>query len=342
MVMLLLAVAMVLIASAICSGSEAALFSVPPVKVTQASQQGSYAGKALLQIRENMERPIATIVIFNNIANIVGSIWLGYLSSYHLTGWALSAFPIVLTFLVIIFSEIIPKTMGERYSFQIAMVIARPLGLVCLLMTPILFLLERITAPFASGEQRLTTNESEIKLLASIGHTEGVIERDELRMLQNVFTLNDLKAVDLMTPRVAVSSLQVGQTLDELKDEIANSPHTRLILYDKSLDDIKGVVFRTDCLKAMVFGEGQRMVEDFCKEVSYVPESLKADRLLDHFRATRRHLAVVGDEFGGVRGIITLEDVVEVLTGQIVDETDLVVDLQLEARKAKRQDPLSS
>lgn len=341
MIMLISAVALVLIASAICSGSEAALFSVPPVKVRQAAQKGSHAGKSLLEIRENMERPIATIVIFNNIANIVGSIWLGYLSTQYLTGWVLSAFPIVLTFAVIIFSEIIPKTLGERYSFSIAMIIARPLSFVCMLMIPILFLLEKVTSPFSSGEQRLTTNESEIKLLASIGHHEGVIEQDELRMLQNVFKLNDLKAVDLMTPRVAVSSLQMGKTLNELKDDIVSSPHSRLILVDKSLDDVRGIVFKTECMKALIFGHGDRPIEDFVRVVSYVPESLKADRLLENFRSTRRHLAVVGDEFGGVRGVVTLEDVVEVLTGQIVDETDLFVDLQQEARKLKRQDASS-
>lgn len=337
MTTLLLALAAVLLATAICSGIEAALFSVNPIKVRHAVSRGSRSAKTLLYIRENMERPIATLVVFINVTTIVGSMWLGYLSSLHLVGYMQSVFPFILTLLVIIFSEIIPKTLGERYSFAIAMTVARPLHSLCLLMTPILVLLEKVTAPFAKGGRQLTTNEAEIKLMASIGHKEGVIERNELTMLQNVFKLNDLKASDIMTPRIAVSYLQANRTLLDAKRDIIQSPHSRLILVDGALDEVLGIVYKVQCLEALADGYGQKRLRDFKRRVAYVPESIRADRLLEHFRHSHRHLAVVGDEFGGLRGVVSLEDVVEVLTGQIVDETDKVTDLRKEARKIRRR-----
>ncbi len=330
---LLFAVFLVLASSAICSGSEAALFSMPLVRTRQLAQSGGGPAQALLRIRENMSRPIATIVILNNIANIVGSIVVGNIAGRVLGNEWLGVFSGVLTFLVIIFSEIIPKTLGERYSEPIALFIARPVQAITLLLTPLVWLIERLTAPITRSARLPTTNEAEIALLARIGHQEGIIERDESLMIERVFRLNDTRAADLMTPRVNVTYLHGHSILGEVKKQIMRSQHSRIVVIGDSIDDVQGIVLKSNLLEALVKGQDDKPIAHFKRDAQFVPESVRADHLLARFQQSRNHLCVVIDEFGGLAGVVTLEDVLELLTGEIVDETDTVVDLQEDARR---------
>lgn len=325
------AVLVVLLASAICSGSEAALFSVSMVRVRQLAQNKKAAAIALLSIRKNMNRPIATIVIFNNVASIVGSIEVGSIAQRELGGW-LGYFSALLTFLVIFFSEIIPKTLGERHADTIALWVARPLQVIVWMLTPLLWALEKMASPFTSKSKPFSTNESEIKLLTRLGQKEGIIQHGEGEMIQKVFELNDLTASDLLTPRVVMTWLRGAQTLAQSKDAILDSPHNRIIIVGDRVDDILGFALKADLLKAMIEGNMSRAMFLFANEVRFVPRQIKADQLLLSFRRTRQHIAVVLDEFGGVAGVISLEDVLEVLTGAIMDETDQIEDMQEAAR----------
>lgn len=335
MLQLIIAVFVVLLASALCSGTEAALFSMPMIRVRQLAETKSRAAQALVTIRQNMGRPIASIVILNNIANIVGSIIVGGIATTVLGNQWLGLFSGVLTFLVIIFSEIIPKTLGEQYAEQIALVAARPVLGVTYLLTPVVWLVEKITAPITKGAITPTTTEAEIRLLAKIGHLEGVIEADESEMIQRVFRLNDVKAADMMTPRVVLTSLRAGLTLTEAKADIIASPHSRIIIIGETIDDVVGIVLKDDLLTAMIEQQEEQTIADLVREVLFVPETARADELLRTFRSGRQHLAIVIDEFGGVSGVVTLEDVLENLTGQIVDETDEVINLREMLRKRR-------
>lgn len=330
---LLMAVFVVLMSSALCSGSEAALFSVPLLRVRQLAESDAPAALALLKIRENMSRPIATIVILNNIANIVGSIVVGGLATRVLGSQWLGLFSGLLTFLVIVFSEIMPKTIGERYAERIGLAVARPVLALAYLFTPIVWLIERLTAPFTQGRKLPTTDEAEIRLLARIGSQEGIIESDESEMIQRVFRLNDTTAADLMTPRVNITYLHADDSLGEAKEDILESEHTRIVVIGAAIDDVSGITLKDELLAAMVAGLYDQPIATFMRKAQFVPESIRADRLLEALRQTRQHLAVVIDEFGGLAGVVTLEDVLEVLTGEIVDETDTVVDLQEDARR---------
>ncbi len=333
MLMLLIAIGIVLISSAICSGSEAALFSVPIVKVQRLAQSNRPSALALLSIREQMNRPIATIVILNNIANIVGTSVVTILASEVLGSQWLGLVSGMLTFLVILFSEIIPKTVGERYSDQIALVIARPVAGLTRILTPLVWCIEKITTPLTAGGNSFTTDEAEIKLLAKMGQEAGTIEDDEFEMLRKIFDLNDMTAADLMTPRVVMTYLNGNLTLAEAKEDILTSPHSRIIVIGETLDQVTGVVLKTDLLAGVIEGKLDQFISHFAYEVHFVLGRKRANQLLSIFQQTRQHLAVVVDEYGGVSGVVTLEDVLEVLTGQLVDETDTVVDLQEFARK---------
>jgi CBS domain containing-hemolysin-like protein len=333
MVELLIAILIVVFGSALCSGTEAALFSVSLVKVRQLAQANVSTAQALLPIRENMSRPIATIVILNNMFNIVGSIVVGGIAGAALGDQWLGAVSAVLTMAVIIGAEIIPKTIGERYAEPIALAVARPVTWLTMLMLPLVWVVERIVSPITKGSPRVVTNEAEIKLLAQIGQQEGSIERDEAQLIQRVFRLNDATAGTLMTPRVSITYLRGKETLEEARQQVITSPHSRMVVIDESIDDVLGIAFKNELLVALAEGRTSRLIAELTREVLFVPEMVRADRLLAMFQERHEHLAVVVDEFGGVAGVVTLEDVVEVLTGEIVDETDLVVNLQEWARQ---------
>ena len=335
MLVLFIAIGIVLLSSAICSGSEAALFSVRIVKVRRLAQSKRPEALALLAIREQMNRPIATIVILNNIANIVGTSVVTVLASDVLGSRWLGLVSGILTFLVILLSEIIPKTLGERYSDQIALVIARPVAGLTRILTPLIWCIEKITNPLTAGANSFTTDEAEIKLLAKMGQEAGTIEDDEFEMIRKIFNLNDITAADLMTPRVVMTYLKGDLTLAEAKEEILTFPHSRIIVIGETLDEVTGVVLKTDLLAGIIQAKLNQPISNFAYKVHFVLGPKRANQLLSIFQQTRQHLAVVVDEYGGVSGVVTLEDVLEVLTGQLVDETDTIDDLQEFARKRK-------
>lgn len=341
MLQLIIIVFVVIVGSALCSATETALFSVSPLRVRQLAQSNHPAALALLAIRENMNRPITTIVIMNNIFNILGSIITGSIASQVLGDTWLGIFSAILTFLIIMFGEIIPKTIGERYCEQIAMVTSLPVTGLSLLFTPLVWIIENVTAPFFKTKKRPTTNEAEIKLLANIGQQEGIIESDEAEMIQRVFRLNDVTAADLMTPRIMLTYIRGNLTLEAAKKDIIASQHTRIIVVDESIDQVIGFALKENLLTAMVEGKNQEKIANLARKVHFVPEIIRADTLMKNFIAAREHLAVVVDEYGDVAGVVTLEDVLEVITGEIVDETDRTVDLQEIARK-KREKMLQS
>ena len=330
---LIIAIAVVLLSSAICSGSEAALFSVRLVKVRRLAQSRRPNALALLSIREQMNRPIATIVILNNIANIVGTIVVGFIATNVLGKQWLGVVSGILTFLVILFSEIIPKTLGEQYSDQISLIIARPVAGLTRILTPLIWCIEKITNPLTAGSNSFTTDEAEIKLLAKMGQEAGTIEDDEFEMLRKIFDLNDMTAADLMTPRVVMTYLKGDLTLDQGKEDILNSPHSRIIVIGETPDQVTGVALKTELLAGIIEGKLDQSIAHFAYKVHFVLGRKRANQLLSIFQQTRQHLAVVVDEYGGVSGVVTLEDVLEVLTGPLVDETDTVADLQEFARK---------
>lgn len=334
MLALIVAVTVVLLGSAFCSGTETALLSISPIKVRQLAQSKKPAALALASIRLKINRPIATIVILNNIFNIIGSIIIGSLAADLLNEW-FGVFSGLLTFLIIVFGEIVPKTLSQRYAEPICMFIAIPINFLTFVFTPLVWLVERVTAPFVQGKKSPTTDEAEIKFLTNIGFQEGVIEDDEAKMIQRVFQLNDLNASDLMTPRIIITYLKGDRTLNECQRDIIKSQHTRILVIDDNIDNVTGLVLKDELLTAMIEGEGDRTIDTLQRDVHFVPETNRADKLLKVFQENREHLAVVLDEYGGVAGVVTLEDVLEVLTGEIVDETDRNVDLQEIARKKR-------
>ncbi|MGB5972836.1 MAG: hemolysin family protein, partial [Nodosilinea sp.] len=264
------------------------------------------------------------------------SVLIGGIAANLFNDALLGAFTGLLTLLVILFGEIFPKILAERYAIPIALALAIPVQWLTWLFIPVVLLLEKITAPVTNQGARPSTDEAEIKLLATIGHQEGIIEADEAEMIRRVFRLNDMKSVDIMTPRVAVTHLSGDLTIAEAEAQILNSQHSRILVSDSDIDRIVGLVLKNELLTALIRGQGHQLLSRVARPVRFVSESERADKLLQDFQTAREHLAVVVDEYGGVSGVVTLEDVLEVLTGEIVDETDRSIDLQKLARQRGR------
>jgi CBS domain containing-hemolysin-like protein len=321
-------VALVIIASAICSGTEAALFSLRISKARELAKR-SNNGKVLANIKENPDRPTSAIVIFNNVANIVGTFYITVLATKHLSVATQAWFPWLLTAAIILFSELMPKMLGVRHAATISSAMARPLYLTTILMTPLVWLIEKMTVKLMGGTQPMRTNEDEIRLMTSVGEKCGAIEDDEAHMIHQVFQLNDRTAGDIMTPRTEVSYIRCLATLGEAKQQIAQSQHSRLIVVGETIDEVKGIVLKGAVLQAIVEGRPDNTtICDLCEDAQFVSQGMQADELLEFFKTSRRHLAVVTDRFNGVAGVVTIEDVIEVITGEIMDETDTHMDMR--------------
>ena len=279
MFQLAIAVFIIIVGSAICSGTETALLSIPLLRVRQLVQNKPSPGAiALLGIRQHVTRPVATIVILNNVFNIVGSIVVGRIAANLFSNAGLGIFSAVLTFAIILLAEILPKTVGERYAESIGLAVAIPVRGLTVICTPLIWLLEKITAPLTKGTKRPITNESEIRLLTILGYQEGLIEDDEAEMIDRVFRLNDLMAADIMTPRVAITFIPGSAILKEVQNEIIGSQHTRILVIEEDLDHVIGVALKAELLAALVQGHGDAIVRSVMREVHYVPDTERTDR----------------------------------------------------------------
>jgi CBS domain containing-hemolysin-like protein len=321
LLVLALLVLVVLAGSALCSGVEAALLTVNPVRIHELAVRPRPVRGALRleQLRQRLGRTLAVLVIANNGFNIFGSLMLGALAaqvfqSRGLEGLGLPLFSVGLTVLVILLGEILPKALGSRLSLPVALASAAPLHLLGILMRPLVLLLERLL-PAITAENELSTDENEIRLLARLGSQKGQIEADEAAMIAKVFQLNDLTARDLMTPRVAAPTLAAAERLEAARPQLLANHAPWWVVLGEEVDEIVGVASRERLLTALLQDQGHRTPAELSEAVEYVPEMIRADRLLTGFRRNSGGVRVVVDEFGGFVGVIGAEAVLAVLAG---------------------------
>lgn len=328
--LILLALAVV-VGSGLFSGMEAALFAVPHSRVLVLKDQKKKGAEALAKIKDNLQEAIIVIVIGNNIINIVGSIFVGVVATRVFGDTMIGIVSAVLTVLIIIFGEILPKTIGENNAEKIGLLVSRPLLFKIKMLSPLVWLLKKLTQRFTIA--RKFVSEEELHMLSELGHLEGSIEEDERDIIQRVFTLNDMTARDIMTPRTQIAGFQKDAILHSLRNEIFELVNSRIPVYDEDYDDIVGLCYRRNLFIALAKDEDNRTIESFMQDVLYVHEDMRVDDLMQLFLQRREHIAIVKDEFEGTSGLVTLEDVLEQLVGEIVDETDEVVDTRIEAKR---------
>ena len=335
-----------ILGSAYCSSSEAAIFSLSKIKLKALAKDGNKQAKTLLQLKEKIRETIGSVVILNNIFNIVGSILIGTLVaevlydtninlnflSYNLSlgnEFLIAVFSGIYTFLVILFGEIIPKNFGEKYSVKYGLAISSSLLFLIKILSPLLFTLDKINKLiFPEDKNTFNTSEEEIRMMVELCGQEKSIEKDERELIENVFKLNDKRAEDIMTPRVNIDYLEAGESIESQKTKIFATTHSRLIVVGEDADDVKGFVLLRNMLTALAKNQDSKKPIDFVNPIPTVREKMRVDNLLVYFQRKHNHIALVVDDFGGTSGIVTLEDALEEIVGEIVDETDKQIDMR--------------
>ncbi len=336
MMTLALAVAFALCISAICSLTETMLYSVTWAHIEKLRKEGKVSGELLFQMRKQVERPIAAVLTLNTVANTAGSAVAGAAFSAVFDSIYMGAFAAIFTCLILVFGEIIPKTVGVLYANPVSTFLARPLAIVTKLLTPVIWFsgfLTRLIAPANGGPQM---SEDDIRAVASLSRKAGSIAPFEEATIRNVLSLDSKRVWDIMTPRTVVFSLSAELDLQEAYT-VPNTWHfSRIPVYAEHNEDIVGIVERRTIGKYMAEGKSD-ILKNVMQPAQFVQESQTLDKLLQAFLNSRTHLFVVLDEYGGLAGVVSLEDVLEEILGrEIVDESDHVADLRAMAKLRKR------
>lgn len=323
MLLLVVFIISVLLASGICSMTEAAILSLPLVRARILYEKKKKGSLDLLFIKENIHSAIATIVILNNAINIIGAVFVGQMVAKIFGNQFLGIFSAVLTLAIIVIAEVIPKTIGEHYKVPISLASAKSLKILMWMFKPVVRSIALLMRPFGKKPKHPWVTEEEIKILLRLGRAAGTVELDEETLINRVFKLNDLKASQMMKPIDNVYALDGEKTLLEQKERIINSPYSRIAVYKKEVPNIVGICQQRSLLKEIANDNYSPLVKNFATRPTFINENEKADTLLEKFRSYHQHLFFVQNERRKNIGIITMEDVLEELFGEIYDEKDV-------------------
>lgn len=323
--------------SFLCSLLEAIILSVPRGHVESEIQKGRRSGRLLKKLKSHIDRPLSAILTLNTIAHTVGATGVGAMAmeiwNDSLIVGIVSA---VVTICILVFSEVIPKTLGAVHSRALApfaayTITGMVLALIWIGVVPILERLARLLTPRSA---RGTISREELHAFAELSHTEGAIHLAESRVIQNLLALRNIRVKDVLTPRPVLFTLQQDQTISEVVANHRPLRFSRIPIFGKDHDDITGVVHRYKLLSTDDEGKGDQPLLTIADELPAIPDTKTVASALEQFIATRRHIFLVVDEYGGTEGIITFEDVIETLLGvEIIDEFDAVKDMRKLARE---------
>lgn len=334
MLLFVTAVGVVLVVSFLCSIFESVLLSVTRPQVEVLARDGRRAGALLAAFKENMDVPIAAILILNTAAHTIGAAVAGASYADVFGAPTLWLFSILFTIAVLLLTEIIPKTVGVSHAPALAPSVAHGIHWLTVILRPLVLLSERISRSLRSDTKTQVTSVEEIRLLASLGRSEGVVGTRMAGMIVGATQLSEMRAHDVMLPRENVCILAGTMKRDEALDVIRETGHSRFPFSPTGeLDDVTSVILVKELLYWLLSHDDEVVDWDAVRhDALVVPESSLLPQLLRTFQDSRRHLAIVVDEYGGVEGLVTLEDVIEEIVGEIEDESDRPSDDVFERR----------
>lgn len=320
--------------SFLCSLLESVILSVSPAYVAVLEKENHKRAGLLANLKENIDKPLAAILTLNTVAHTVGAAGVGAQVSKIWGNDYLTASSIALTLAVLIFSEIIPKTIGAMHAKNLAPFCAVIIKYLIYITYPLVLLSEFIHKLLTSSdEDTSTTTREEVMVTAEIGVDEGAIRKNESLVIQNLLTLNKIEIADIMTPRSVIFALDADMTVGDVFKSKKDLEFSRIPVYKESFDNVIGVVHRYKLLEAYSQDLDNVLIETLAKPLHSVPETVTVAACLDQFIKRKEHIFIVVNEYGSPDGIVTLEDVVETLLGvEIVDEFDSVEDLRKHAR----------
>ena len=319
--------------SALCSVLEATLLSTPISYITGLEDQGVKGAKRLKKLKQNSDRPISAILCINTIANTVGASIVGSLVMDIYGSTWVGIFSAIFTLLILIFSEIFPKTIGSYYWRTLAIPASSIINALIFIAYPIVIVMEKLTKVVSSKSTQVSVSREDISAMVSVATEEEVIEKEEKKMIQNLLKLDELTAHEIMTPSAVVEMAEGNMTIREFYD--SDLSHSRIPVYDEENDEyVIGYVLRQEVLEKMAEDKFTAKLIDIARPIMTFSEETSVGDIWEKMLAKKEHISVILDEYGSLRGIVTLEDVIETMLGhEIVDEKDEVVDMQEYAKE---------
>lgn len=323
-----------LVFSFLCSVAEAVLLSVSPSFIAHQRQQGNPLAERLERLKSGIDRSLAAILTLNTIAHTVGAGGAGAeAAAYFGERWVGLAMA-VLTLLILFLSEIVPKTLGAVYWRTLAGPTAVFVRFLLVVLYPLIWVSELLTKLIARGKPTHSFSREEFAALADVGVERGQIEVGESRIVKNLFRFRELRVADVMTPRTVVFALQQDLSIDAALATHPDPPFSRIPIFGKNRDDVRAFVLKVDLMREKLAGRGEIPLHELGRALETVTERASLESVFEQLLEGQLHLLLVIDEYGGLAGLVTLEDVVETLLGtEIVDETDQVDDLRKLARQ---------
>ncbi|MFP4471121.1 MAG: CNNM domain-containing protein [Bacteroidales bacterium] len=334
MVLLITYLTLAIAVSFLCSIMEAVILSVSMSFLQTRANEGSHQALKLIKMKNNIDRPLAAILSINTVAHTVGAAGVGAQAVAVFGEAYFGLISAVLTLLILIFSEIIPKTIGARYWRQMALPSAAILQGLIYISYPLVLVSKWITRLISTDDVQATVSREEIAAMASLAKQEGVFEESELKVISNLVRLRTIKIRQVMTPRTVLLAAPENLTLTEFFKNKDYLHHSRIPIYHENIDNITGYVLKYDVLEKLADDHFDMKLKDIRREMLITYENFSIPLVFEQLLESKKHIALIVDEYGGVEGIVTLEDIFETLLGlEITDETDSQIDMQKHARE---------
>ena len=322
---LAIALALAILLSGLLSAAEMAIFAMPESRVRALAEKGSRGADALAHLRTRPERVLVLLRLGDAFSDVSAGALTTYIVFLHFdVGWIAVAVGVA-AFVVLYVGELLPIGFAVNHGTRFALAIAPYLLVLTRVLTPLLILLASLASLRSDRRQRTASaiTESEIRQMTALGQLEGAITEHERQLVERAFRMDETKAWDIMTPRVDMAAWDASLRLTEIASELGVTRFSRVPVFNETIDDVAGVLYVRDAYQALVAGQRDVPLRALAREPLMVPGSLSLTQLLREFQSRRIHLAIVVDEYGGTDGLVTLEDVIEELVGEIVDETDV-------------------
>ncbi len=338
MTLLIVYVSIALLFSFLCSVFEAVILSVTTAYIRVLESEGKPSGALLRELKADINKPLTAILTLNTIAHTVGAVGAGaQATSVFGSAWV-GLFSAVLTLLILVFSEIIPKTLGASYWRGLSGITAHSLKFLIRVLYPFVVLSELLTRGLSKNKQIEGFSREEFAAMADLGEKEGQLEERESRILKNMFLLHETLVTDVMTPRPVVFSLPEFLTVCEYFEQHYDSRFSRIPVYSDDDEIFTGFVLKDDLLLSQARSNSDSVLKDYRRELSALSDTTSLSDAFDEILHQRAHIMVIIDEYGGMEGIITMEDILETLLGlEIMDESDKTADMQKYARRMWRK-----
>ena len=331
-------IVLLLMGSAFFSGTEIAFTSLNRLRLKKENEKATKAEKLVLYISNHFEHALSTVLIGNNLVNIgatsiatVLAVNLAAASQGKLSDQtASSVVTVVMTILILIVGEITPKMLAKRYNEAFIKIACWPLMVLMVILSPAVFVSTAIVNLFSllwrkKDDEKITITEEDLESILDVVEDEGIIDENQTELLQSALEFNDQEACDILTPRIDVIGFEINDSLEKVLEIIHESEFSRYPVYDRTIDHVVGVIYVKHLLRELVEKGNDVQWQSLMLDHIHIPESMKLNDIMDEFRTKQMHMAIVADEYGGTAGIVTMEDVLEQLVGEIWDENDDIV-----------------